>query len=63
MPKREDNIRDIEGLYPPDSQYATTREEGRELLIQALCDTWRELPDAVLERLAYLNRQKEMSLR
>ena len=37
-------IREISALYPPDFN-----EEGRELLMDAMCNAWRELPMPVLE--------------
>lgn len=39
-------IREITDLYPPDDN-----EAGRELLMLALCDSWRTLPIPVLESL------------
>ena len=51
--KLEVVVRDIECLYPPD-----TNDEGRELLIQALCGAWRHLPLGVLLQLRHLCIQK-----
>ena len=52
----QDPVKIIEMLWPPD-----TSSEGKEMLIQALCDCWRELPAPILQRLADINRWKENS--
>jgi len=45
----------ISNLYPPDSDYHTTAEKGKALLCEAMLDMdWRELPVAVLRRMANL---------
>lgn len=53
-PERQDLIDEIEMLYPPDHN-----EEGRELLMTALCSQWRSLPLEVLRELRYLNVQRD----
>lgn len=46
---RNTTIRDIESLYPPDSEYADTAEVGRRLLVQAILEKdRRDLPDDFL---------------
>ena len=54
MTKRAELIHSIELLYPPDDN-----EEGRELLILALCNVWRELPLPVLVSLLGECMQRE----
>ena len=44
----------IEQLFPPDSQYESSREKGKELLIEAICNKWRELPEIILNELMAL---------
>lgn len=56
LQKRERLIGVIEQLYPPDMG-----EEGRDLLIDALCITWRELPLPVLSELHQRNMARENS--
>ena len=53
---REEAIRNIEGLFPADSQYPDNAEKGQALLEQAKRETnnWRNEPDAVLIRYAQL---------
>lgn len=58
---KQEAISQIEALWPPDSGYDDTRAIGRELLLEALCNTWRELPEKVLVQLADLNMAKERS--
>jgi hypothetical protein len=58
---REQAIREISDLYPPDSDYTKTAVIGLELLEQAKrdCATWKNEPDAVIFRLLQLCREKE----
>lgn len=54
---RDHFIAVIECLYPPDSQYETTRNKGQGIMLAALEDfyeNWRDLPDSVLQRMADL---------
>jgi len=53
---RAELINDIEHLFPPD-----THAEGRELLIEALCESWRDLPLQVLQILRHKCIQKDGS--
>lgn len=52
----------INDLYPPDSEYADTREHGREDLLAALCAEWRCLPVPVLEHMARLQHFRDHKL-
>ena len=56
---REEAIKSIENLYPPDTGYADTAVIGRELLLSAWALEWRNLPDKVLFELCRLNEEKE----
>jgi hypothetical protein len=47
---KEEIINSIEGLYPVDSIYADTRETGKTLLVQAICDDWRDLSIEILQK-------------
>ena len=47
-------IQDIEALFPPDNH-----PNGREFLLQALCESWRELPKSILVTLRRLCVQEE----
>ena len=59
---REDAIRSIEGLFPPDAPYPDTATIGQRLLDQAKREAqgWRDLPDAVLFRFADLCQEEEL---
>ena len=46
---RKNYIEIIEELYPADEH-----ETGKEIMLKAIADTWRCLPDEVLQRYAYL---------
>ena len=61
---REQAIDIIECLYPVDADFPDTRETGKQLLEQAKLDTekWRNLPDAVILRYAYLCQKKESEI-
>lgn len=52
--ERDEAIRYIEMLYPPDSECIKTSEKGRELLEQAKHDGWRTESTEVLIRFAQL---------
>ena len=52
--KRDEAIKAIEQLFPPDEN-----ELGRGLLMNALCESWRELPENILVKLAQLNIRTE----
>lgn len=54
--QKNDILSTIEHTYPPDKH-----EDGRELLIQALCHSWKDLPDKVLIQLYHLCINKEQS--
>ena len=58
---REEAIDHIYRTYPIDADFQDTAEIGKRLLEQAKRDTehWRNLPDAVLLRYAYLCLQEE----
>lgn len=60
---RDEAIKNIEALYPTDSQYPDTAQIGQELLSQAKREVngWRTEPTAVLVRYAELciNKEKE----
>jgi hypothetical protein len=58
---REQAIREIEGLFPPDSQYEESREIGIELLEEAKrrCNNWRNESDDVIFMMFNLCRDKE----
>lgn len=60
--KRKRAVETIEALYPPDSEYADTREHGREDLIAALCAEWRSLPLPVLQHMAKLQHFRDHRL-
>lgn len=47
---REQVIQMIESLFPADSEYGDVAETGRELILRALADQWRNLPTPVLTR-------------
>ena len=47
-------IKYIEGLWPPDQS-----EEGREMLMEAICRAWRSMPDEVISKLYNLQYWKE----
>lgn len=49
-------VADIEFLYPPD-----INESGHSLLIEALCQDWRNLPTSTLRILRSLNVQKDQN--
>jgi hypothetical protein len=57
--ERERLIRTIDDLFPADAQYPDTAETGRELLLQAVAETWRSLPLETLRAYARLCRQRE----
>ncbi len=46
-------IKDIEALWPPD-----VTEEGKGMLVEALCRVWKSLPDEVIEALHSLEMYK-----
>ena len=56
---RENCIETIEALYPPDSDDTQTAEIGREIMLRALAETWRELPENVLMQMGWMCAQKE----
>ncbi len=59
---REDAIREIESLYPADSEYETTALIGQSLLEQAKREKmsgWRAEPTEVLIRYAQLCQEEE----
>ena len=61
---RDEKIRDIENLYPADSSYTGTREVGRKLLFEAIAQSWRFLPDEILNNyheLCVIEEQRESS--
>lgn len=53
---REQAIKHIESLFPPDAPYEGTAQKGQELLEQAKRDVaaWRQESDEVLIRFAQL---------
>lgn len=59
--KREEAIRRIEALYPPDAELPAKREIGVGLMVSAILASmdWRDLPEPVLHRLAELCERKE----
>ena len=57
--ERERLIRTIDDLFPADAQYPDTAETGRELLLQAIAETWQSLPLETLRAYARLCRQRE----
>lgn len=56
---RKTAIDTISVLYPADAKIKEVAEVGKELLIQALCLHWRDLPDPILYTLARLNEVEE----
>lgn len=63
MTKAEEALNHIEMLYPPDSQYESTREIGRDLMDNTVgnsvgYDNWRELSGNQLIDLAVANLEK-----
>lgn len=57
---KQEAIGHIEALYPPDSEYADTREIGMWLMDDVVCSgtpyqNWRDLPEKDLIRLAEYN--------
>lgn len=52
---RKRMISDIESLYP-----ANNHPEGPEMLWQAICEEWRSMPTAVLERYRKICLLREM---
>ena len=62
MKDRNHFIAVIECLYPPDSQYESTRNKGQDIMLAALeAENWRDLPDPVLERMADLCEWEDRS--
>ena len=58
---RENAINIIEALYPADSGYEDVSKEGRKLLMEAIAQNWRNLPDEILATYETLCAQKEHS--
>jgi len=56
---KDEAIQHIENLYPADSPYQDTSEIGKDLLIEAIGEYWRELPDNILIKYAELCLTKE----
>lgn len=49
MERIRELIDSIEGLYPVDSQYESTNEVGKQLLMEAIEEfNWRNLPEELL---------------
>jgi hypothetical protein len=47
---REQDISDIDALYPIDSEFEKTNEVGKGLLVEAILEFgWRNLPNELLE--------------
>ena len=59
---RDQDIWDIENLYPADSEYQETSAIGRELQAQAggNLENWRDESDSVIARYAQLCRQRHL---
>ena len=57
---RQQAIADIEALFPIDSEYSSTNEMGKKLLLEAIesCN-WRKLPNEILFKYAELCQQEE----
>ena len=57
MTAKERAIKTIRNLYPADNH-----EQGRELLLQAICKGWEDLPEKILIEYACLCIDKERRL-
>jgi len=51
---KQEAIKFIKSLYPPNSGFSEPRKIGKELLIDALYEEWESLPDGVIYKLAAL---------
>lgn len=56
---KNEAIETILDLYPADSQYRNSATVGKQLLMQAICESWQSLPKEVLVRYAQLCIEKE----
>lgn len=58
---KEDAIKHIRALYPPDSQFPETAEEGQRIIEEAKCrcNLWENLPEDVLVTAARMMIDKE----
>jgi hypothetical protein len=52
--EREQLIRRIDDHYPADAKYPNIQARGRELMLQAIAETWRSLPLETLRTYARL---------
>jgi len=57
--RRQEAIRNIEGLYPPDSEYPNTAAIGEKLLMSIVVEEWRDLPLYTLQRFSSSCTQKD----
>ncbi len=57
--RRNVAIETIQCLWPPDSEYPDTRQEGRNYLFDALAAEWRCLPLPILEHMAARQAARE----
>jgi len=60
--ERDQAIETIEALWPPDSDYADTRHNAKQDLMDALCEEWRCLPLPVLQNMARRQHRRDHSL-
>lgn len=57
--ERQKLIAQIQSLYPADSVSDGTAAAGREILLDAICLSWRDLPIEILRHYSYLCQVKE----
>lgn len=56
---KDEAIRHIENLYPPDSSYPDTATIGRNDLEDALAERWRDLPEPILVSIALRQKARQ----